>query len=803
MKETIRSLWTPAVGMLTGARRVTMLLVTLLLTLTAQSAWADGLTGSGTEAEPYLITSTADWDLFCSWMNEGTNRDSHYKLTEDISVTTMAGKYVLSNRFTGTFDGDGHTITVNYGSAEAPLTENYAAPFRGIKNATIKNLHVTGHIYTSVGYAAGIAGGVDGDVHITTCRSSVVITGSQVNYAYYGGLVSIIETGKVTITDCLFDGQLLGNGNSKRCGGFVGGNTKTVEFKNCLFAPSAAVTVGSDESYTFCHLTVVGSNPAGTADFENSYYKTFFGTAQGTDASGMTNEQLATALGSMWEVKDSKISLRMADFGTRMDFATVDGIQPAYKYTGNTIDISAYSVKNYYGTALNKDVDYSVTLRRNGVVASEVKEEGVYSLELSGKSTYTETKVVQFLVASYPDVLSVDPDYEYGDAGILYVNMPASGSGSVDFTGYSSDLTFKIYDDGGKNNNHSASLNSTFTVKAPAGYAVKLTGNVDAMKYMDYSYLTVYNGTEATEANRIGNEKYGTHLDSGGGAEDIGTLVSGRTMTLKFTTAGSSTTFPGLNLTVTFVPSISEADGITTAIAAEIAGKQVNFTRSFTNGVASTICLPFPMTGLPANVVYEMTKMDKNGETWEATMTNVTETVAGTPYLVKTQADGAVQFSGTVPNDFNGTAGTSSATYSGGGSWTFRGTYTKLTYGTGLDGAVYGFAAQSYAANSINPGDFVKAEAGAYILPFRCYLTYNEPSSARQMTRGADIELPSRIIVRLVNKNGSPTAIGTMDTKTGEVVFGDEWYTLDGRRIEGQPTQKGVYIQDGKKIIVK
>ena len=41
-KETIRSLWTPTAGMLTGARRVAMmLLTTLLLTMTAQTAWAN------------------------------------------------------------------------------------------------------------------------------------------------------------------------------------------------------------------------------------------------------------------------------------------------------------------------------------------------------------------------------------------------------------------------------------------------------------------------------------------------------------------------------------------------------------------------------------------------------------------------------------------------------------------------------------------------------------------------------------------------------------------------------------------
>jgi len=42
-KEAIRSLWTPTAGMLTGARRVAMLLLTtLLLTLTAQTGSGDG-----------------------------------------------------------------------------------------------------------------------------------------------------------------------------------------------------------------------------------------------------------------------------------------------------------------------------------------------------------------------------------------------------------------------------------------------------------------------------------------------------------------------------------------------------------------------------------------------------------------------------------------------------------------------------------------------------------------------------------------------------------------------------------------
>ena len=31
----------------------------------------------------------------------------------------------------------------------------------------------------------------------------------------------------------------------------------------------------------------------------------------------------------------------------------------------------------------------------------------------------------------------------------------------------------------------------------------------------------------------------------------------------------------------------------------------------------------------------------------------------------------------------------------------------------------------------------------------------------------------------------------------------DNWYDLNGRRLDGKPTKKGVYIQNGKKVVVK
>ena len=40
--------------------------------------------------------------------------------------------------------------------------------------------------------------------------------------------------------------------------------------------------------------------------------------------------------------------------------------------------------------------------------------------------------------------------------------------------------------------------------------------------------------------------------------------------------------------------------------------------------------------------------------------------------------------------------------------------------------------------------------------------------------------------------------------KTGEMTFDSEaWYTLNGVRLNGKPTKKGIYINNGKKIVIK
>ena len=58
--------------------------------------------------------------------------------------------------------------------------------------------------------------------------------------------------------------------------------------------------------------------------------------------------------------------------------------------------------------------------------------------------------------------------------------------------------------------------------------------------------------------------------------------------------------------------------------------------------------------------------------------------------------------------------------------------------------------------------------------------------------------------MKLISANGDVDAIGTLDTTTGEVSFDSKaWYTLDGVRLSGKPTASGIYINNGKKIVIK
>jgi hypothetical protein len=60
----------------------------------------------------------------------------------------------------------------------------------------------------------------------------------------------------------------------------------------------------------------------------------------------------------------------------------------------------------------------------------------------------------------------------------------------------------------------------------------------------------------------------------------------------------------------------------------------------------------------------------------------------------------------------------------------------------------------------------------------------------------------ARFFVEEPGENGA-TAIKSLNVNTMESVDMDGWYTVGGIKLQGAPTEKGVYINNGKKVVIK
>jgi len=120
----------------------------------------------------YQIGSAADFAEFAALVNGG-QKSANAILTADIDLGTDIDTYKLyDGEYNGTFDGAGHTITINF--SDGTKDNQGPAIFRSIGNrALIKRLKVQGTITTSKQHAAAItnySGGV-----IRDCWADVTI----------------------------------------------------------------------------------------------------------------------------------------------------------------------------------------------------------------------------------------------------------------------------------------------------------------------------------------------------------------------------------------------------------------------------------------------------------------------------------------------------------------------------------------------------------------------------------------------------------------------------------------------------
>ena len=196
-----------------------------------------------------------------------------------------------------------------------------------------------------------------------------------------------------------------------------------------------------------------------------------------------------------------------------------------------------------------------------------------------------------------------------------------------------------------------------------------------------------------------------------------------------------------------------------------VAGTYDEVTVEFTMGAGkfAAICLPFATTttALGEGVkVWEFTGFDGN-----INLETTTELAAATPYVIYA-ANGINGLTFQNVNIESAEAG-----YVVDGDAIFQGSYVKMPAGTMI--GKYG----------VTPDGMIKkAGSGASMKAFRAYF--------EGITQGAKLVFDGEII-------GEATGIDTIENAelTGEL------YDLQGRRVNN--AQKGIYIQNGKKFVVK
>ena len=801
-----------------------------------------GIQGSGTEADPYIVGSTEDWDLLVSKVNSGTSYSGQYvKLTGDISVTQKMGTVSGStqqNAFSGIFDGGGHTIT-------ATISDNInqgAALFSYINGATIKNLNVVGTITSNEKHAAALVSFAKGTCSIENCKVMADVIGSE----YVGGIVGHALNSNISIVGCVYSGKMSGGSNTTCV--FIGwGDSGTRKVSNCLYL----MAEGQDTSSNF-DIVKAGGN----LTVENCYK---------TTSAGSYGVQVYTT------APDNEIGIKVtaADNNSYYIVGTVSGVVN-YTYTGEVIDVKPTITVN--GTTLKEGTDYTYT-----VSPETVKEIGDYTLTITAQgSTYTGTKTIAFKVVDKFNVSSETTTMTTGAYGVYNDVTIASRitiSGNV-VLNLSEGATFNAkkgieltegntltingpgkltIDDcsafypgiGSGSNNGGALIINGGTIYVDGGLCAAGIGGGLALSSTRCGSVTINGGVVNAKGHGapgigggillLGGYAKGTDIVINGGqvtaiGEDggcgmgggmnvesnIGTLVLGWTnpddfvyvssfknnknatfesITFAegkaFVLEGTETTATSDNMAgVKIVPQVLALTCNTdnSEVLSKNDGKQTSVVLRdrtlYKDGKWNTLCLPFDVviegSALEGAVARPLSKASISESTLNMTFGDaVTELKAGTPYIIKWESGDHLE----NPVFYGVTIDKTDRSYDNGASGDervrFVGTYKSMLF----ENVDYSILLMGDENKLFNPivGKCLDAQHAYFKI-------------------GSDGAASARIISFNIGYDDGITGIHSIHNS--QFTIDNSWYSLDGRKLQGKPTTKGVYINNGKKIVI-
>ena len=340
----------------------------------------------------FILRTAEDWESFAKMVNTEGKTSLNAIMAADINLgksLTMVG--TESRAYDGTFDGNGHTLTINFDTVHVES----AAPFSVVRGAIIKNLHVTGKVVSTQKFAAGIVGRVNSSMlELMNCHSSVTVGSTVSGDATNGGLVGVLgESAFVKITDCLFDGQLLGK-DSHSFGGLIGWSYTTPEITNCLFAPMAV-----DVKFDMQDCQPMVRSNATSVYINNSYYTVPLDGSKTCSIEGKTYQVLRNA--EDWNTFVEKVksaggtsevnAIMVADISVSQAAGLSNNYKGTFNGNGHTLTVDIEGGDNEFIAPFSRVQGVTImNLNVRGTVRG-----GMYAAGLIGGAFGTETNNIQ------------------------------------------------------------------------------------------------------------------------------------------------------------------------------------------------------------------------------------------------------------------------------------------------------------------------------------------------------------------------------------------------------------------------
>ena len=332
------------------------------------------------DSDYYAINSKETWEKFCALIDGGYTTISA-KMTDDVTLDSISPMAGAKQAFAGRFDGQGHTLTVNYiGTGQA------TAPFNVVQGAVIENLRTAGTIRQTgttkpnpQSHASGLVGAAYG-VTINNCEVAVAISYTLTGDHHSGGFIGHGEGKVITMNNCKFSGSFNGpeGGQISGIAGLVGWSAGSgSSFTNCYVA-------GSYSNIVDVHPLVYTSDNITVSSANNYYYFNGIGasvwrtkgtatavTADSVESGNVTwrLERGAGAKGwSQYLPDETEPMLAYSDAQTvnRVEFVYNDTIKfVRYANTGSTlpdgVPALTAAAKGIVGSGYNESYYYETT----------------------------------------------------------------------------------------------------------------------------------------------------------------------------------------------------------------------------------------------------------------------------------------------------------------------------------------------------------------------------------------------------------------------------------------------------------